>query len=153
MNILWMAEGFTIKHCTSIYVETSSSGLNSSEHCIFENVTTVWLKHPTLQMISIPLPRELHFHANNHFVGTDATFSNSEYLTVKWSFLKEEFAICSDYTWVSNSCSHRLITASLFKGWRHFLHLDTKIKVWKVWETCTWKMLCSWTFILVLQSV
>lgn len=99
---------------------------------------------------------EFHFHASNHFVGIGTPFSNGEYLTVKWSLSEEEFAICCDYTWMSNSCSSSLITASQFAGWRGacfplwFLHLGTKIKAGgkKKKKTCAWKMSYSWTHLI-----
>lgn len=52
----------------------------------------------------------------NHFVRAGVPFSNGEHHTVKWSFSEKGFTICCDYTWISNSCSSYLITASGF--WR-----------------------------------
>lgn len=41
--------------------------LSSAEDCIFENVTTLWLKHPTLKITSIPLPQRVPFSCQQSF--------------------------------------------------------------------------------------
>lgn len=136
----------------------SSSRLDSTAvDCIFENVTTLWLKRPTLQITSIPLPQRVPFSCQQSFCWNrhpifkrriahcEMKLFRGKICFLLWLHLNvKQLPQLSDYRFPPVRRLHR----SSFP--LRFLHLGTKIKS----KTCTWKMSYSWTgFIYIAHTL